>query len=435
MKDARYHAFHILKIYYQKKDRLKTVRDNYFKNHTLSQNELNRSLVLSNEVVRWAGRLDYWINLKLDKSLRKLHPSIHLLLKLGYYEVLMDNAIPIHAAVNSWVELTKIIMGKKFVGLVNAVLRKTKQIDPTKREDGQSNGDWFSYPNWMVENWILQFGEEGAFALCEYYNKITHKDIRINTAKFRLKTVINEIDSLGISWERIASSDQFIRIQSGLGRLIKSNLFELGMFNMQDRASGAVVELLDPQAGETILDVCAAPGTKSGYIIERIKGDGQVFASDISWSRMNKGKMRSKELNEPIEWLNKDATCDEFPMADRILIDAPCTGTGVIGRHPDIRWRREKGDATSMAHIQMEILTNMAQYVKPRGTIIYSTCSLEREENWNVVESFLKLNNNFNLKSGKNFVPKPWLNSNQCLETFPPRDKVDGMFAAHLRKK
>ena len=83
----------------------------------------------------------------------------------------------------------------------------------------------------------------------------------------------------------------------------------------------------------------------------------------------------------------------------------------------------------------MEILTNMAQYVKPRGTIIYSTCSLEREENWNVVESFLKLNNNFNLKSGKNFVPKPWLNSNQCLETFPPRDKVDGMFASNLRKK
>ena len=104
-----------------------------------------------------------------------------------------------------------------------------------------------------------------------FYNKITHKDIRINTAKFRLKTVINEIDSLCISWERIASSDQFIRIQSGLGRLIKSNLFKLGMFNMQDRASGAVVELLDPQAGETILDVCAAPGTKSGYIIERIK--------------------------------------------------------------------------------------------------------------------------------------------------------------------
>ena len=111
MKDARYHAFHIIKIYYQKKDRLKTVRDNYFKNHTLSQNELNRSLVLSNEVVRWAGRLDYWINLKLDKSLRKLYPSIHLLLKLGYYEVMMDNAIPINAAVNSGVELTKIIMG------------------------------------------------------------------------------------------------------------------------------------------------------------------------------------------------------------------------------------------------------------------------------------------------------------------------------------
>ena len=129
----------------------------------------------------------------------------------------------------------------------------------------------------------------------------------------------------------------------------------------------------------------------------------------------------------PIKWLKKDATIDEFPMADRILIDAPCTGTGVIARRPDIRWRREVSDFNSMNDIQTNMLNNMSKYVKSKGTIVYATCSLEKEENWNVVNSFLELNDNFIIKTKKDFAPKKWINENKCLETFPPYDKVDGM--------
>ncbi|MBT6128729.1 MAG: 16S rRNA (cytosine(967)-C(5))-methyltransferase RsmB, partial [Candidatus Marinimicrobia bacterium] len=114
--------------------------------------------------------------------------------------------------------------------------------------------------------------------------------------------------------------------------------------------------------------------------------------------------------------------------------DAPCTGTGVLGRRPDIRWRREKYDVDSMAEIQSAILNHMVQFLKPEGVMVYATCSLEPEENWNVVESFLKLNNNFSLESGEYFIPKNWLNDHSCLETFPPNDLVDGMFAARFRK-
>ena len=432
--DARYHAFQILKKFYRKNDRLKSVRDNYYKHNKLSQNELNRSLVLSNEVVRWSRRLDSWIKLSLDKPLKKLNPSIHLLLKLGYYEATMDKEVPNHAVVNSWVELTKSMMGNKFSGLVNALLRKGIKIDSNKRNNNLTHGEWFSFPDWMLERWIGQYNESQTLALCDYFNSPPFIDVRLNISQFELKIILNKIDALGVKWEKSPKSDQFIRISSGTAKLLKSEVFKEGMINFQDRASGAVVELLNPQEGEIILDVCSAPGTKANYIYEKMNFTGQLFASDISSKRLMKGQTRASNLNLPIEWLKKDASSDKFPMADRILIDAPCTGTGVIARRPDIRWRRQDSDYDSMNIIQLNILNNMSKYVKSKGSIVYATCSLEEEENWNVVNSFLELNDNFKIRLEKDLIPKEWINDRNCLETFPPRDRVDGMFAVNLQK-
>ena len=147
-----------------------------------------------------------------------------------------------------------------------------------------------------------------------------------------------------------------------------------------------------------------------------------------------KAKQRCKDLSLPISWQLKDATKDEFPNADRILIDAPCTGTGVISKRPDIKWRRKRGDSKKMSFYQMKILQHMSGFLKPNGILVYSTCSLEYQENWNVVSSFLKVNSNYKLESAESFVPKKWINEQNCFETFPPRDNVDGMFAARIRR-
>lgn len=432
--DARFHAFKILKKYYNQSDRLDRIRDNYFKHNSLTQQDLSRALVLTNEVVRWESRLDTWIASNLDKPITKLHPSILIILRLGYYEALMDDGIPPHAVVHSWVELTKRVMSKKLSGLVNAVMRKTIDIDPSAQPTHVPISDWLSYPEWLVDHWNNQFGEEETVALCHYFNKNASTDIRINSWKNNHDDAASAMDTLGIPWEFSPKSKTFIRLSKGLSTILKSEWFHKGMFNIQNRASGAVVDLLDPQPNETILDVCAAPGTKTNYIVEKQKGEGTVVASDMSIKRIKKGEDRSKALGYPIEWSCKDASTDAFPMADRILVDAPCTGTGVMGRRPDIRWRREKKDIRSMADIQLAILTHMSQFLKPAGVMVYATCSLEVEENWNVVESFLKLNDNFFLESGKDFVPESWLNEQDCLATFPPRDQVDGMFAARIRK-
>ena len=432
--DARFHALKILKRYYSQSDRLNRIRDHYFKYNSMVQQDLSRTIVLTNEVVRWESRLDGWIASNLDKPISKLHPSILIILRLGFYEALMDDAIPPHAVVHSWVELTKKMMNKKLGGLVNAVMRKIIYIDPSVQPRHVPLSEWLSYPEWIVNKWINQFGEKNTVALCKYFNDHSSTDIRINVWKNGQLNIKSVLDGLGITWDYRPNSTEFIQISKGVNQLLKSEWFRMGMIHIQNRASGAVVDLLAPKPNETILDVCAAPGTKTNYIVEKQKGEGTVIASDISPTRVKKGRSRSEALGYPVEWICKDASLDTFPMADRILIDAPCTGTGVMGRRPDIRWRREKEDVQSMANIQLAILNHMSQFLRPNGVLVYATCSLEVEENWNVVESFLKLNDNFFLEFGKDFIPKSWLNKQNCLATFPPRDKVDGMFAARLKK-
>ena len=195
------------------------------------------------------------------------------------------------------------------------------------------------------------------------------------------------------------------------------------------------MELLDPLKGEIVLDVCAAPGTKSLFIAERVGETGRVLASDLDQLRANRGKNdldRHKRKN--IEWCVKDATQDNFPMADKILIDAPCTGTGVMGRKPDIRWRRKPEDISDMATLQMKLLKHMSQFLNDGGTLVYGTCSMEPEENWNVVEQFLKLNADFKLMTGPSQVMPDWINEMGCLSTFPHIHGIDGLFAARITR-
>ena len=430
-KDARYHAFKILLDFERSKRQLKLVRNQYYDISSVSQNNKIRSFILSNEVVRWKQRLDYWISKNLIKSIQHLDIRALIILRLGYYEILLDKRVPSYAAVNSWVELSKHVLNHKFVSLINALLRKTEHIDPTKKDSNQPKSSWYSFPDWLIDGWTKKYGKIMTENLCDWFNTPSSTDLRIYNNS---ENLIKFLSELKIKYEPSPKSDNFIRVQSNINKIISSKYFKSGNINVQGRASGAVVELLAPEPNSVVLDVCAAPGTKSIYIFELMNKKGQLFCSDIDLKRVELGKSRTKDLKLPIAWSCKDASIDLFPEADFILIDAPCTGTGIIGKKVDIRWRRKKDDIKAMSLKQLKILNHMSQFLKPDGVIVYSTCSIENEENWNVIESFLKLNNNFYLESGENFVPNQWLKSKGYLETFPPRDKIDGMFAARLKK-
>lgn len=428
---SRLHAYNIVLKYESSKVQLKVVRQEYFNKNKLSTNERNRSMALSNEVIRWKRTLDEWISMSLKKPIKKLPLNALCILRLGYYEYIIDDFVPAHAAVDTWVELSKKLKSKKISGLINAVLRKARYIDKSSNDLKSALGLQFSFQDWMVQNWTKKYGQTKTIELCKYFNNTHEVDLRVDISNSNIKKLLRNKQ---IKWSFSPFSKNFIRIKSGLGDILSSNIFSKGNAFVQDRAAGAVIELLDPRPGEVILDVCAAPGTKSIYIHEKLKGEGQLFSYDINQSKIDKAQRQSKELGLDIKWEKKNAVFDTYPKADKILIDAPCSGTGVIARKPDIKWERNFDDVGIFSSLQTKIIKNVSKYLKKNGTIVYSTCSLESQENWDVVCSFLKFNTNFKLKSAERLIPDQWMSNNNCLETFPPRDNVDGMFAAKIIK-
>lgn len=437
MLNNRLHAYQILNDFQRTGNRLKNIRDAYFIQYGISGADRVRVLVLTNEVVRWQGRLDLWLESALDNPLKNLDTKVKTILNMGTYELLMDNAVPAYAAVTSAVDLTRKIKGNRCAGLVNAVLRKLSKVDPNicpgNDEDENVYARWLSFPLWMVKRWGIKYGENTTKALCEHFNTSVSMGVRLNVNKMEAGEFRNIMESDGIILLSLSNSDRFFRVKKGGNKLYTHDLFKKGIISIQDRGAGGIVELLDPQPGETILDVCAAPGTKTVYIGERMHGKGRIYASDVDEARLELVRDASFRQAFDVDWSRKDGAKDSFPSADRILIDAPCTGTGVIGRRPDIRWRRKEKNIQEMARIQLAILKNVSQYLKPGGLIVYGTCSLEEEENWNVVDTFLKLNGRFTIESGADYIPANWLGKRGNLETFPPRDQVDGMFAVRLR--
>lgn len=437
MKTVRFHAFSILRQFYQTRTQLKQIRNDYFSTHNFSPEDRNRLLVLTNEVVRWQGRLDLCLETALEKPLRKLLPAVHTILRIGTYELMLDKIIPDYAAIHSSVELTKQV-NPLFTGLVNGVLRELAKVDvntliPEDKGIGL-NARWNSFPDWLVERWIDQFGAKRTKQLISYFNQPAMLDIRLNLTEMQpdeFHSVMNEENIILRSFE---DSDRFFRVRSGGQKIRNHPLLLDGKIAVQDRGAGGIVELLDPQPGETVLDVCAAPGTKTAYITERMNNEGQVLAYDIRQQRIPAiNNSSSGKFSEIIRWAEKDARTDSFPVADRILVDAPCSGTGVIGRRPDIRWRRTPDAINQIAVTQLEILNNVSHFLIPGGILVYATCSLEEEENWKVVDAFLKLNEHFKVEQGEKWLPLQWIGKRGQLETFPPRDKIDGMFAVRLK--
>ena len=436
MKSAREHVVEIIDNFYNTNLDLKTIQYNYFKQYQINSLDRNRIVVLSREILRWKGRLDSIIKNYLNHPIAKLQSQLLVLLELSTYELIIDDKVPNYAAINSAVDLAKKKFNKRTAGLVNAVLRKVSTENIINKPEYCKEYEWYSHPKWLFEKWILQFGEKRTRELCDYYNLPVPLTIRRNTLNINHDDFLEKIDTDEIQISRLENSNCFYNVNSGGNSLLNHQLFQDGYCSFQDRAAGAIVEVLDPQPNEIILDVCCAPGTKTNYISELMQNTGKIFASDIDIERINisqKDEVRSKNNN--IIWEVKDAAKDIFPIADRVLVDAPCTGTGVIGRRPDIKWRRQPQHLLRIVELQKSILNNVYQFVKPGGILVYATCSLEKEENWQVVEAFLKLHDDFQVLFIENAELKKIIDEKDALKTFPPDNKMDGMFAVKMIKE
>jgi len=217
-------------------------------------------------------------------------------------------------------------------------------------------------------------------------------------------------------------------------KLIQSEIFKEGKISVQDPAAGLVVQLVDPQIKETIIDSCAAPGGKSSYMAEKMNNTGSILSLDSNEGRLNRLDSNISRLH--ITNINTDLvdiTEDKVPMTDKMLLDVPCSGTGVMSKRADIRWRRSIEDILEMHLLQRKILWAASNYINPGGVIIYSTCSVEPEENLMVIDAFLKSHSDFSIESAKNYIPEKYVDQNGAMFTYPPDHKIDGGYAVRLK--
>ncbi len=418
---------------------LSLIIDRIFKNYNLSLSEMKRSRVIINEVIRWRGVLDYIIERCSKKRINQIQPKLRNILRLGCYELLFDNFIPDFAAIHSIVDLSKKIINKKTSSMVNAVMRNIQRQyknDPQWVESIINNKIELGYPKWLVKKWTKQFGKLKTHRLCSNFLKKSSMYIRLDENQLGINDTINFLKESNIKIKQHDELKNYLEVIKGQDKIINNELFKSGILSVQDPASGAVVSLVDPQIGETILDVCAAPGTKSLLMSQKVGPNGKIFASDKNIKRVEKGiNDISRHRKDNISWSALDATKDEFPLCKKILIDAPCSGTGVIGRRPDIKWRIKKKDIDIMARLQESILDHMSNFLIPGGKIIYSTCSLENEENIEVVKKFLFKHQDFTILPSNSLLPFSWVSSDGFLMTMPYESKTDALFAAILLKK
>lgn len=434
--DSRSFAYKILYQFEKGNNKIPDIRKVVFSNYP-KKNELKfRCKVLVNEIVRFKGRLDLMITFISGKKLGFLNKKVLTILRIGFYEIIFDHKVPDYAAVDSSVNLAHKFTNKKTIGFTNAVLRslvRKKDNDHNWFEGLKYKVGWSSVPAWMEKRWLVNFGEKNLSKLIKYINQPSDTFIRCDTDSNSMDEKILLLEADGIKTELF--SYNFLKILSNESKVLSSKLFKNGKISIQSPSAGAIVECLGIERGDVVLDVCAAPGTKTLQLANLVGVSGFVYASDLSSDRVSYGQMDEKRHRKKnIKWSLKDARKDAYCIADKILIDAPCSGTGVIGRRTDIRWRRRESDLKKFANLQFSIIKNCSKYLKKGGVLVYATCSIEPEENLMVVDKFLNLNSDFVVDKIPNNVPRQWVKDNKALNVFPHQHGLDGMFAVRMKK-
>ena len=434
--DSRLVAYKILYQFEKGDNKIPDIKKFVFSRYT-KKNELKfRSTVLVNEIVRFKGRLDLMIIFISGRKLSFLNKKVLTILRIGFYEIVFDNKVPDYAAVDSSVNLAHKFTNKKTIGFTNAVLRnlvREKDNDHHWYRELKCKSGWSSIPLWMEKRWQKNFGKRNLAKLIEFINQPSEVFIRCDIDSDSMEKNIRSLEAEGIKTELYSNS--FLKILSNESKVLSSKLFKNGYISIQSPSSAAIADCLGVEDGDVVLDVCAAPGTKTLQLANLVGVSGFIYASDISPERVSLGqKDEQRHGKKNINWSLKDARRDAYCKADKILIDAPCSGTGVIGRRADIRWRRRESDLKKFTNIQLSIINNCSKYLKKGGVLVYATCSIEPEENLMVVDQFLNLNSNFVIDRIPNDVPKKWVKDNKALYIFPHEHGLDGIFAIRMKK-
>ena len=393
--------------------------------------------------VRLRRSLDYLIDHLGKKPALKQPPDLRLILHIGLYQLRYLNQIPPSAAVNTTVELAKKNGLKALAPVVNGMLRKyermSQQSDPLSllKNNIKNLGVLYSFPDWIVAIWLEQLTNQETQQLCEWFNQPPKLDLRVNPLQASVEEVESALKAQGIAVSRLTHLPQALRLSGSPGFIPKLPGFLSGWWMVQDSSAQLVTHVLSPQPGEVVIDACAAPGGKTTHMAELMGDQGEIWAGDRSLRRLRKVSENAERLK-----LKSIAICDEDRLlrefkdkADRVLVDAPCSGLGTLHKHPDIRWRQTEEGIKELSHLQGEILSKAATWVKPDGVMVYSTCTLSPQENEQVVKNFLTDNPSWQIEPPlPNSAGYGFANEEGLIKVWPHKHDMDGFFMVKLKK-
>ena len=394
-------------------------------------------------IVRRQRTLDWLIDSLGTKKANRQPPKLRTILNIGLYQLRYLTQIPDSAAVNTSVELAKQNGLGKLTGVVNGILRKYLRIaidtDPLVLPTNSiaKLGILHSFPDWIVQTYLQQLEESEVDRLCNWFNQPPAIDLRVNILKTSVDSVATTLSKLGISVSRLPYLPQALRLTGSIGAIQKLPGYQEGWWMVQDSSAQLVSQLLAPQPGETIIDACAAPGGKTTHIAELMEDRGQVIACDRDAKRLRKVRANAKRLNlESIQIYEGDSLeLTEFrEKGDRVLLDAPCSGLGTLHKRPDIRWRQTPDNIRELSQLQTDLLTRVATWTKPKGILVYATCTLNPLENEQVIQSFLSTHPHWSIEVPGNLQGADFVTPEGWFKIFPQRYNMDGFFMVRLKQ-
>ncbi|MBD2430092.1 MULTISPECIES: 16S rRNA (cytosine(967)-C(5))-methyltransferase [Fischerella] len=414
--------------------------------------------------------LDAIIDQLAKKKSHQQPKDLRTILHLGLYQLLYQERVPPSAAVNTTVQLAKDNGFAGLAGFVNGLLRQFLRVmeEEVGRWGGGETGNideilsaspglsfltsflqlpenpverlgiLHSFPDWIIQVWIDQFGVMETEKLCIWMNQTPAIDLRVNPLRADLETVEAALQAAGVSCQRLPHLPQALRLLSHPGQIQNLPGFSQGWWSVQDSSAQLVGHFLDPQPKEVVIDTCAAPGGKTTHIAELMQDTGKIWACDRTASRMRKLQENMQRLYfKSIEICIGDSrNLSQFRnSANRVLLDAPCSGLGTLHRHADVRWRQTPDSVKELSILQKELLSHTSTFVKEEGVLVYATCTLHPAENESVIESFLTDNSDWKIETPcQNVSFHRYSTSQGWVKVLPHQHDMDGFFMVRLRK-
>lgn len=410
--------------------------------------ELDRAFVtdLVYGTVKWLLQIDYIIGKFSSVKIKKLSPWILNTLRLGIYQLLHTDKIPVSAACNTSVDLAKRYGHQASSRFVNAVLRSVaKNINnlpyPDETNIAEHLSIKYSHPKWMVEKWIFLFGVEFTESLLKSNNEVPDFTVRVNTLKTSRNELIESLHKEGIKTRKWKYVEEAVILENP-SSITRIQAFKDGLIQVQDESSMLAARVLEPKAEELIIDVCSAPGGKTTHMAQLMNNKGTIVARDVHPHKLKIIESTAARLGIDIIKTEIYDACqlDEKMLgkADKVLVDVPCSGLGIIRKKPDIKYSKNLSELDEIVSLQRKILYNAAQYLKVGGCLVYSTCTIQPEENLENVKAFLAENTQFKMVGFEELLPKNLIvdsSKEGYIQLYPNINQTDGFFISKITRE